>query len=153
MDTWHDERADSAAPGSDGTSAAFGLAGGCAAVVIVALATAALVAPGDLAGRVAAMAVAVGVLAAVLVDWRASLGVAVAAALIFVGFLAHRDGDLTGGTSAWAYTIAIGLALVLGRAQRLLRHATVRAASTPVATLPAGRRRAPVLNSVRELSR
>jgi hypothetical protein len=92
-------------------------------VVIVALATAALVAPGDLAGRAVAMAVAGGVLAAVLVDWRASAGVAVVAALIFVGFLVHRDGELTGSATGWPYTAVIGIALVLGRGGRWIRSA------------------------------
>jgi hypothetical protein len=112
-------------PGSDRAPAAFGLAGGCAAVVIVALVAAGLFAPGDLAGRAAAMAVAVGVLAAVLVDWRASAGVAVVAALIFVGFLAHRDGELTGSATAWPYAAAIGVTLILGRGGRWIRSAAV----------------------------
>jgi cell division protein FtsW (lipid II flippase) len=102
---------------------AFGLAGGCAAVVVAALATAAVVAPAHVGARMLIMAVTVGVLAAVLTDWRACLGVAVVGALIFVGFLAHRDGVLTGSTAAWPYTIMIGLAAVLGRAVRRMRHA------------------------------
>jgi hypothetical protein len=66
------------------------------------------------------MAVVVAALAAVLVDGRAALGVAVVAALIFVGFLAHRDGVLTGGASVWPYTIIIGLGALLGRSHRLI---------------------------------
>jgi hypothetical protein len=152
MDIWHDERGGSTSPGSEAaagslgsespggstgsesagserTPAAFGLAGGCVAVVLVALGTAALFGPGDLAGRAAAMAVAVGVLAAVLVDWRASAGVAVVAALIFVGFLAHRDGDLTGSATAWPYAAVIGLALVLGCGGRWVWSAAVERVS------------------------
>ena len=102
--------------------AAFGLAGGCAAAVAAALATAAFVAPGQVGARSLAMAVTAGVLAAVVRDWRACLGVTAITALIFVGFLVHRDGDLTGDTSAWPYTILIGLAAILGRTQRRMRR-------------------------------
>ena len=104
--------------------AGIGLAGGSVVVAGTALATAGLVAPGDLGGRVAAMAVIVAVLAAVLRDARACLGVTVVAVLIFVGFLAHRYGVLTGG-SAWPYTIPIVLAAALGRGQRMLRRLVV----------------------------
>jgi len=134
MDIGHDEGGGSRSSGGDRTPAAFGLAGGCAAMGVVALGTAALVAPGDLAGRAAAMAMAVGVLAAVLVDWRASTGVTVVAALIFVGFLAHRDGDLTGSASAWPYTTAIGFALVLGRGARWIRSTAVERISLDTST-------------------
>lgn len=99
-------------------SEAFGLAGGCATVVLAALATAAFVAPGHVVARAAVMAVVVGVLAAVLARFRACAGAAVLAALIYIGFLVHRDGVLTGDTSAWTYTIMIGLAGVLGRGGR-----------------------------------
>lgn len=100
---------------------AFGLAGGCTAVVAAALITAAAVAPDHAGLRVAVMAITVGVLSAILTDWRSSAGVAVVAALIYVGFLVHRDGDLTGDVSAWAYTIAIGAAALLGRGERRFR--------------------------------
>jgi hypothetical protein len=69
------------------------------------------------------MAAVVGVVAAVLTDWRACAGAAVLAALIYVGFLVHRDGVLTGDAAAWPYTIMIGLAAVLGRGARWLRRA------------------------------
>jgi cell division protein FtsW (lipid II flippase) len=108
------------------STAAFGLAGGCAAAVVAALAAAAFMPPGHLGARMLVMAVTVGILAAVLTDWRACAGVAVVAALIFVGFLAHRDGVLTGDTRAWPYTIIIGVAAVLGRGRRWMRHAALR---------------------------
>jgi hypothetical protein len=101
---------------------AFGLAGGCTAVVVAALVTAAVVAPGHEFVRAVLMAVAVGAVAAVLVDRRASAGAAVVAALIFVGFLAHRDGVLTGDASAWPYAIMIGLGVLPGRIERRLRR-------------------------------
>ena len=106
--------------------AAFGLAGGCVTVVAAALATAALFAPGELDARLLAMAATAGVLAAVLVDWRACLGVTVVGALIFVGFLAGRAGDLTSDRSAWPYTLVILLAALLGRGLRRMRLAQVR---------------------------
>jgi hypothetical protein len=117
-------------------TAAFGLAGGCAAVVVTALAAAAFIAPDQMGARSLVMAVAVGVLAAVLTDWRACAGVAVVAAVIFVGFLAHRDGVLTGDTSAWSYTIMIGIAAVLGRGRRWMRSAAVRQAEAPMTGVP-----------------
>jgi len=106
-----------------GLAEAFGLAGGCAVVVAAALVAAAVVAPGHFAPRVLIMAIAVGVVTAVLADWRACAGVAVVAALIFVGFLVHRDGDLTGSAGAWPYTLVIGLAALLGRSARRLHAA------------------------------
>ena len=121
---WTDEvRTVEAGRSEPGTGeAGFGLAGGCVVVAGTALATAGLVPPGDLNGRVAAMAAVVAVMAVVLRDVRACLGVTAVAALIFVGFLDHRYGVLT-GTSAWSYTIPIVLAAVLGRALRSAAHA------------------------------
>ena len=100
------------------SSAAFGLAGGCAVVIAAALAAAAMFAPAELGARLLVVAAAAGVLARFLIDWRACAGVTVFAALVFVGFLAHQAGDLTGDLTPWPYTIAIGLAAVLGRGQR-----------------------------------
>jgi hypothetical protein len=110
----------------DGTgNATFELVAGTAAAVVVAgFAAAALFpAPGP-AGRVVVMAVAVGLCAAVATDWRAAAGVAVLAALVFVGFLTHRYGVLTGDPSPWSRTPLLGLATVLGRGYRGLTHAT-----------------------------
>jgi len=107
----------------NGLLGAFELAGGCAAAVVAALVAAALVAPGHFGPRVLIMAIAVGAVAAVLTDWRSSAGAAVLAALIFVGFLVHHDGDLTGSATAWPYTLIIGLAALLGRSTRLIRMA------------------------------
>jgi hypothetical protein len=72
------------------------------------------------------MALAAGVVAAIVRDWRACLGVTVFAALVYVGFLTGRDGVLTVHGSAWADTLLIGLAALLGRGQRRLRHAVQR---------------------------
>jgi hypothetical protein len=102
---------------------AFGLAGGCTAVVLAAFATAALVSPDHFFVRAVVTAAAVGVVAAALTDWRACAGVAVFAALLYMGFLVHRDGVLTGDPTAWPYTIMIGLAALLGRGERRMRRA------------------------------
>jgi hypothetical protein len=40
-----------------------------------------------------------------------------------VGFLAHRDGVLTGNPSAWGHAIGIGLAAALGRGVRQISRA------------------------------
>ena len=108
---------------------AFGLAGGCVTVVAAALATAALCTPSEQGARLLAMAATAGVLAAVLADWRACLGVTVVAALIFVGFLAGHAGDLTSDRAAWPYTLVIVLAALLGRGLRRVRLAQVRRAA------------------------
>lgn len=115
--------------GRGGEEMAFGLAGGCVAVVAAALATAALFTPSEQAARLLAMSAAVGVLAAVLADWRACLGVTVVAALIFMGFLAGHAGDLTSDRSAWPYTLLIGLAALLGRVLRRVRLAQLQRAT------------------------
>ncbi len=111
---------------------AFGLAGGCAAVVLAALVTAAFVAPDHIVVRAAVMALGVGVLAAVLTDWRACVGAAVLAGLIYIGFLVHRDGVLTGDPSAWRYTPVMGAAVLVGRiGRRLHRSAEILAEEVP----------------------
>ena len=62
--------------------AAFGLAGGCVAMVGAGFAAAGI---DGFGARLAVMALAALVAAAVLADWRACAGVTAAAALIFVG--------------------------------------------------------------------
>lgn len=106
---------------SDVDEVAFGLAGGCVGVIGAAFVGAALFPAGDSGARMLVMALAAGVVAAIVRDWRACLGVTVFAALVYVGFLAGRDGELTVHGSAWAYTLLIGLAALLGRGQRRLR--------------------------------
>jgi hypothetical protein len=68
--------------------------------------------------RAQVFGIVVGVSAAVIRDWRHSAGVAVFGVLVFVGFLAHRYGDLTGDASAWRYTVLIAFAACLGRTVR-----------------------------------
>ena len=108
----------------DGTvNATFELVAGTAAVVVAGFAAVALLpAPGPF-GRLAVLAVAVGLVAAVATDWRAAAGVAAVAALVFVGFLTHRYGVLTGDPAPWSCTPLLGFATVLGRGYRRLTHA------------------------------
>jgi hypothetical protein len=97
---------------------AFGLAGGCVAVIAAGfLATAATT---DGRGRLLVMAGTAGVIAARTVDWRAWLGSTAFAALVYVGFLTGHEGVLTGDGHAWAYAMVIGLAALFGRGQRRL---------------------------------
>ncbi len=99
------------------TEAAFGVTGGCVAVVGAAF-VAAVFGPRETTVRLLVMAVTVAALAAVLADWRACLAVTGLTALIYVGFLAGRDGDLLIHGTAWPDTSLIGLAAVLGRSPR-----------------------------------
>lgn len=105
---------------------AFGLAGGCVTVIGAACLAALAFRPGDTGARLLLMALAAGVLGAVLADWKACLGVTVFAVLVYVGFLADRDGDLLAHSSAWSYALLIGLAAVAGRGQRWMRRSLTR---------------------------
>jgi hypothetical protein len=105
---------------------AFGLAGGCVGMIGAAFVSAALFPAGDGIARLLVMALAAGVVAAIVRDWRACLGATVFAALVYVGFLTGRDGVLTPHGSAWAYTLLIFLAALLGRGQRWIRHVVER---------------------------
>jgi hypothetical protein len=119
MRTGGDLERDSGAP--------FELAAGCVAVVAVAFAAAALFGPAEQTDRAVVMAIGAGVLAAMLRDWRALAGVTVIAALVFVGFLAHQAGQLTGDPAAWRNTLIIGFAALLGRGPRWIRALQQRA--------------------------
>src|SRR5689334_8651121 len=110
--------------GRDGETA-FGVAGGCVAVIAAAFVAAAF-APRDTAVRLLVVAVTVGVAAAVLNDWRACLAVTGFAMLVYVGFLADRDGDLLAHGTAWPDTLLIGLAAGLGRCGRWMQQVIKR---------------------------
>ncbi|WP_433300340.1 hypothetical protein ACQP2F_02810 [Actinoplanes sp. CA-030573] len=105
---------------------AFGLAGGCVAVIAAAFVAAGTFAPGQRWARLLVMALVAGIAAARLADWRACAGVTLFAALVYVGFLADRDGDLLPHGHAWPYALLIVLAALLGRGQRRLRRAVSR---------------------------
>jgi hypothetical protein len=105
--------------GETSVAQACGLLAGCVAVVGAACAAALCFGPHDMVPRALLVGVAVGWSSALVRDWRHRAGTALFGALVFVGFLAHRDGDLTGGASAWSYTALIVLLAVLGHAARL----------------------------------
>jgi hypothetical protein len=111
---------------------AFGLAGGFTTVVAAALVTAAILPAGERFARLVAMAVVTAMLAVVIADGRAAAGVTVAAALVFVGFLAHRFGVLTGDPHAWLSTPVIVLAAALGRVIRAARVKNASRRARPV---------------------
>jgi hypothetical protein len=106
-----------------GTGAAFDLAVGWAGVVVAAFTAAILFGPAEQVDRAVVMAIGAAVLAAVLRDWRSTAGITVLAALVFVGFLAHQAGQLTGDPAPWRYTLIIGVAAMVGRAGRAIRAA------------------------------
>ncbi|MEV6348324.1 hypothetical protein [Actinoplanes sp. NPDC051851] len=122
----------------DRDAAAFGLAGGSTAVVLAALAAAAVFAPTEREARLLVMATVSGVLARYLTDWQTSLAVTILAALIFIGFLTHRSGILTGDLTPWPHTAVIALATLLGRGYRRIRALTTPH-TTPGPTGPAHR--------------
>ena len=101
-------------------SAAFEFAAGTAAIVVAGFAAATLFPPGEPAGRALIMAIVVGVLCALFTAWRACAGIAVVAVLVFVGFLTHRYGTLTGAPAPWSYTPVFGFAVLVGRGYRRL---------------------------------
>src|SRR6185295_3914963 len=83
---------------------ACALAMGCVAVVAAAEAAAAFLGPHELGARALVIALVVGVSTATAPRLRDGAGVALFGALVYVGFLVHRDGVLTGDASAWRYT-------------------------------------------------
>jgi hypothetical protein len=104
-------------------NAAFELVAGTAAVIVAGFVAAELFPGAEPAGRVVVMALAVGLFAALTTDRRASAGVAVIAALVFVGFLTHKYAVLTGDPAPWPFTPLIGLAALLGRGYHRLTQA------------------------------
>lgn len=124
MRTGGDQERDSGAP--------FELGAGCVAVVAAAFVAAAMFGPAEQVDRAVLMAICAAGLAVALRDWRAVAGATVIAALVFVGFLAHQAGQLTGDPAPWRYTLIIGFAALLGRGPRWIRATQYRVARTPV---------------------
>jgi MFS family permease len=118
------------------SGAAFELAVGCVAVVVAAFTAAALFSPAEQVARAAVVAVGVAGLAVVLRDWRAWAGGTVFAALVFVGFLAHQAGQLTGDAAPWRYTLIIGFGALLGRGPEWIRAAARPSRVPAVRPLP-----------------
>lgn len=105
------------------TGAAFEFAAGTAAIIVGGFAAATLFHPAEPAGRALVMAVVVGVLCVLFTDWRACAGIAVIAVLVFVGFLTHQYGTLTGAPTPWSYSPVFGFAMLVGRGYRRLTRA------------------------------
>jgi hypothetical protein len=101
-------------------NATFELVAGTVAVIVAGFVAAGLFPAAEPAGRVVVLVLAVGLFAAVCTDWRSAAGVAIAAALVFVGFLTHRDAVLTGDQTPWLCTPLFGLAALLGSGYRWL---------------------------------
>ncbi|SCG44809.1 hypothetical protein [Micromonospora inositola] len=115
------DRDQEAAGREEPTPVGVSVAAGAVLVVAATLLAAAVFPAPDLAGRALLVAVAVGAYAAGVADLRTVGAVAALAVATFVGFLAHRFGELTGGGDAWSYTPVIVLAVVLGAGYRRLR--------------------------------
>jgi hypothetical protein len=98
---------------------AFGLFGGCAAIVGAAFAAAVMFSPGETVARLVVMSLAMAGVTALTRDWRASAGAAVLAVLVFVGFLVDRAGVLTGDPGAWVFAAVIPVAALAGWSRRL----------------------------------
>jgi hypothetical protein len=103
-------------------NAVFETVAGVTAVVAAGFAAAAVFPSADSEARVVLVALAAGVLSALLTDWRACTAVTVIAALVFVGFLTHRYGTLTGNPGPWSFTPLIGLGALTGRGYRRMVH-------------------------------
>lgn len=99
---------------------------GLAAMIGTALLAAVMVPPPDLPARALLVSIAAGLYAALVADLRAVVTVAALAMATFVGFLAHRFGELTGSGDAWSYAVPIPFAVALGAGYRYMR-AMVRA--------------------------
>ncbi|RLP94554.1 hypothetical protein EAD89_03790 [Micromonospora sp. BL4] len=97
------------------------VAAGWALMIGAALLAAGLFSPAELPARTLLMCVAAGAYAAVVTDLRAVVAVTGLGMATFVGFLAHRFGDLTGGGDAWSYAVVIAFAATLGAGYRWLR--------------------------------
>jgi hypothetical protein len=123
-----------------GLGTAFDLVTGWAGVVVAAFTAAILFRPAEQADRAVVMAIGAAVLAAMMRDWRATAGITVLAALVFVGFLAHQAGELTGDPAPWRYTLIIGVAAIFGRAGRAI-HAAMRLSDRPATSVRVLRRR------------
>lgn len=107
----------------------FGINLAVGSVAMVAASFAAAVVSSDVSARLAVMALAVGVCAALFDGTRASLATAGVGYLLFTGFLVNRYGELTwhGTTALWPGAVFI-LAAGLGLGQRWICAARAEAA-------------------------
>ncbi|MEV0726574.1 hypothetical protein AB0I37_27815 [Micromonospora purpureochromogenes] len=95
---------------------------GWAVMIGTALLAAATIPATDLPTRALLVAVAAGGFAALVADLRAVAAVTALAMATYVGFLAHRFGELTGGGDAWSYAVVIAFAAALGTGYRYMRR-------------------------------
>lgn len=107
----------------------FGINLAVGSVAMVAASFAAAVVSSDVSARLAVMALAVCVCAALVDDTRASLATAGLGYLLFTGFLVNRFGELTwdSATTLWTLLVFV-LATGLGLGQRWIRAARAEAA-------------------------
>jgi hypothetical protein len=94
------------------------LIAGVAGVLVACLAVIALTPASDLAGRAVVMAVACGILAALLTEWRATV---VMAALAVVAFVTVLAAESSSPTYPWGFSPVFALAVLLGMGNRKLR--------------------------------
>ncbi|MFD6566280.1 hypothetical protein [Micromonospora profundi] len=111
----------SAPAGRQPTPTGISVAAGWAVMIVAALLAAAMFPQTEPPGRVLVMAVAAGVFASMVADWRAVVAVTALGTATYVGFLANQFGDLTGTADAWAYAVVIGFAGALGSGYRFMR--------------------------------
>jgi hypothetical protein len=93
---------------------------GTVAVVVLTI----ILASAPLTLGLAGLVIAVVIGAAVIPDWRYSLGLSVIAYFLFVGFIAGDMGVLSwsGHSALWQF-VAFGLAYIAGLVMRWLMHA------------------------------
>ncbi|GGO24615.1 hypothetical protein [Micromonospora parathelypteridis] len=106
-----------------GVSVAFGWV----VMIGAALLAGALFSSAELPARTLVMCLAAGGYAAVVADLRAVIAVTGLGMATFVGFLAHRFGDLNAGGDAWSYAMVIAFAATLGAGYRWLRSVAANA--------------------------
>ena len=111
----------SAPAGRQPTPTGVSVAAGWVVMIIAALLAAAVFPQTEPPGRMLVMAVAAGVFASVVADWRAVAAVTALGMATFVGFLANQFGDLTATADAWTYAVVIGFAGALGSSYRIMR--------------------------------
>ena len=89
-------------------------------VVIAGFAAIVLFPPDEPPGRIVVLAVACGIVASTLTDWRSATGLILVAGFTFVVFLAGRSEGQPDPPAPVSYTPLIGLAVLLGQGYRSL---------------------------------
>ena len=89
-------------------------------LVIASFAAIVLFSPEEPPGRIVVLAVACGIVASTLTDWRSAVGLILGAGFVFVVVLAGRPDTQPGHPAPLSYTPLIGLAVLLGYGYRTL---------------------------------